>query len=145
MRRSILAVSVVLALVMGASSAQAFGSSRRLARALKAILEENFAQTQKENVAGVLATIHEESPAADAGEAGLKDLFEKYNLQYELLSFDLIGTDDDYAIVRASQKTTRENGAEYSDNVIDSIYLFRKSKGAWKLWHQVMLETRIIE
>jgi hypothetical protein len=37
------------------------------------------------------------------------------------------------------------SGPAFKNNIIDSIYVFRKEGGKWKLWQQVVLETNFIE
>lgn len=140
----------VLALTMGVVTLLLCGipadaAPDNLSSALEAVLKDNFAKSEKEDVDGVLSTIHPESPAYDVVGETMESLFDTFDLRYELVYFRLIGTDGSYAVARVGQKTVKVKGPDFSNNTIDSIYVFKKQDDMWKLWHQVMLQTEIIE
>jgi hypothetical protein len=95
--------------------------------------------------AEVKRTIHSQSPAYIASAQTLKQLFGYYDLKHELLFFRYIGVDGEYAVARGEQKTEKLKGPAFRDNILDSIYIFRKEKGKWKLCQQAVLESRFIE
>ncbi len=111
---------------------------------LREVIIENFAASQRKDMEGIKRTIHSQSPAYITSAQTLKQLFDYYDLKYELLSFRYIGADGEYAIARGEQKTIKLKGPAFKDNVLDSIYIFRKENGEWKLWQQAVLESRFI-
>ena len=71
-------------------------------------------------------------------------MFSLYDLKYEFSSFRYIGSDGKYAIGRGNQKTTKVKGPAFKDNILDCIYILREEDGKWKLWTQVILETKFL-
>lgn len=112
---------------------------------LQKVIHDNFAAAQRKDMEGIKRTIHSQSPAYIASDQNLKQLFDYYDLKYEFLSFRYIGKDEEYAIARGEQKTVKLKGPAFKDNMLDSIYIFRKENGKWKLWQQAVLESRFIE
>ncbi len=108
-------------------------------------MDANFAATQKEDMEAVKQTIHTQSPVYIPSLKTTEQLFGYYDLKVELLYFRYTGSDGEYAIARAKQKTIKVKGPAFKNNIIDSIYIFRKETGKWKIWQQSVLETKFIE
>ena len=145
-----MAAILVTALFAGRTAARAADAAAvpaekpaDLAATLETVLKQNFAASEQKDVKGVMATLHTNSPVAAVTAEALTSLFETFELKYELLSFRLVGRDGEYAVARAEQKTTKVKGPDFKDNVIDSLYIFRTQDGKWRLWYQVLLETRL--
>ena len=104
----------------------------------KAILA-NFEHTQNEDAAAVMGDIHSQSPAYLATQQMLQQLFPAYNLTYELLNFEFIGKDNEYAYAKVKQRTTKISGPAFQNNEIDVLMIFKKENGLWKIWTQANL------
>jgi hypothetical protein len=111
---------------------------------LQRVLLENFDAYEKEEIFRVLATVHTLSPAYMATKEVSNQIFPLYDLKYELLNFRYLMTDEEYALGRVLQKTTKVDGPKFRDNVIDLIVVFKQEKGEWKLWSQVILSIEYL-
>lgn len=105
---------------------------------LRAVVQRNFSETSKEDLHGILDTIHAESPAR-AGVLQMESAFNSWNLRVELVAWEFLGNDDEIAVARVSQKTTKLTGPQFVDNILDSIYVFRKDDSGWKLWNSIVV------
>ena len=63
-------------------------------------------------------------------------------VKYELLSFQYIGLDGEYAFARTEYSSKKISGEDFQDNTIDMIHAFRKDKGHWRFWSSMILEIR---
>ena len=130
------AVILVLALVFMESSR----GNTEITTELKAVMIENLVATEAEDLEAVMNTMHTQSPNYSPAKELLISLTETYDVEIELLSFSYIGLDDEYALARAKQSTTKVSGPEFRDNVIDTIQILRKENGKWKFWAAAILE-----
>jgi hypothetical protein len=112
---------------------------------LKSIVETNFSATEMEDIDTIKKTMHTQSPAYVPTIQTIQQMFDHYDFKVSIVSFRYIGTDEPYAIARVEQKTEKVKGPAFTNNIIDSIFIFRKENGSWKLWQQSILETRFIE
>jgi hypothetical protein len=113
-----------------------------LAEELRKLIEANLDSTSKEDLEGVMKTIHADSPGRQATERMMKELFQRYDLSYKLISTTLIGADADYAVIRFKQESSKIKGPEFRNNVLDGLHIFRKENESWKLWTTAALEVR---
>ena len=111
---------------------------------LKKVLLDNFDAYEKEDIFRVLATVHTLSPSYMSTKSVADKIFPAYQLKYELLNFKYLLTDGEYAIARVSQKTSKVEGPQFRDNVIDLIIVYKQEKGKWKLWSQVILTVEFL-
>ena len=112
--------------------------------ALRKVYEANLRATQAENTAAILATVHPKSPSRALVSRALSQLFARYDLRYQMLSFTYVGRDEDYAVARVKQKTTKVAGPAFRDNVLDCLQIFRKDGDGWKLWTSANLEITYV-
>lgn len=133
----IVIVSVFVCLVIGFSDED-------VAEEIKEVVFENLRATQVEDMDAMLATVHSESPLYAQTEELATMLFENYDLSYELQLFRYIEQDGEYAIVRLEFSAQKVAGAEFNDNILDSIHVFRQENGDWKIWSMAILEIEYI-
>lgn len=105
------------------------------AQSVRTTLEVNIAAMQAEDLQGVLDTIHPDSPVRANTESQLRQLFETYDLQHELVSATYIGTDGEFAYLRAKQRTEKVDGPQFDDNTTESLHLLKQHEGEWKFWY----------
>ncbi len=116
-----------------------------LERLLRETVDTHFQATEKADLAAVTRTIHPDSPAYEMTLKTTEQMLGVYRLKVELLDFHLIGRDGVYALARGRQKTTRLSGpAAFTDNTVDSVYVFRQDGSTWKLWQQAVLESEFV-
>jgi len=104
----------------------------------RAILD-NLKNVQSENMEGTLATMHSQSPSYLPTQQMLQKIFPAYDLKYELVKYQFVGSDDEYAYAKVLQKTTKVNGAAFQDNEVEALQVFKKENNQWKLWAQANL------
>jgi hypothetical protein len=92
-----------------------------------------------------LGSVSSRSPDYEATKGDLPGQFEALEVKAELLSFALIGHDDEFAVGRAKIKTVgTPKSANFTDNTIDSILVFHQDGGVWKLWAEEILGVELL-
>jgi len=112
---------------------------------IKQVVLSNLKYTQNENLDKAIKTMHSKSPANLATKQMLEKLFPIYDLKYELVKYNYIAKDSDYAYVRILQKTTKLDGPAFRNNEIDALQVFKKENGSWKLWSQSNLGIKFLK
>lgn len=115
-----------------------------VAEEIREVVFENLRATQVEDMDAMLATLHSESPSYTQTVELATVLFENYDLNYEILLFRYIEQDGEYAIVRLEYSSQKIAGGEFNDNNLDTIHVFRKENGEWKIWSMAILEIEYI-
>ncbi len=129
---------------VGALSAQNSARDQNLDSALRKVINENFDAYEKEDLDRVLATVHTKSFGYQSTKQATIEIFSAYDLHYELLESRLLSLDGEYAVVRARQKTTKRNGPEFRDNILDTVMVFKQEDGRWKFWTQAILDVQFL-
>lgn len=119
-------------------------SDEDVAEEIRQVVFENLRATQVEDMDAMLATLHSESPLYAQTEDMATVLFENYDITYELQVFRYIKQDGEYAIVRLEFSAEKLAGAEFNDNILDTIHVFRQENGDWKIWSMAILEIEYI-
>lgn len=97
-------------------------------------LNSNLKALQDEDLDLVKETMHPESPFYEATILYAEKIFERYDLKYELLKYNLDKINSGEAFVSFSQTTKKLNGPEFRDNKITGTHTFRKESGEWKIY-----------
>jgi hypothetical protein len=126
-------VIVPLAALLGIAGA-AGAADDKLATTLQGVVQENLRAYDAEDADGVLRTMHSRSPEYGRTKAALPDQFAAEDLTVQLVDFRYMGHDDEFAVARVKTKLTAPPGSDFDDNVVDSIMLFHREGGLWKLW-----------
>lgn len=126
-------------LALGGSAA----ADDALARALRAVMEENVRAYSAEDARGVEATIHSRSPEHATTVKALADQFRDQDVRARLVDFRLIGHDDEFAVARARIRFEGAAGSGFNDNVTDSLIVFKDEGGRWKLWTDEVLGVEL--
>lgn len=108
------------------------------------LLEEYHKVLNDHDLEGVLGKIHSGSPAQAPTRQLLEQLFKAYRLNNELLNARRIGDDGDYVYIRMKQRITKLEGAEFRDNISDSLVAIRQDGDALKVWSVMPLEAHFI-
>jgi hypothetical protein len=128
-----IAIAGVMSLVAAPLSAQ-------LAPAIQYVLDNNLASFNKRDLTASMRTIDTRSPDYEATKAALEEQFKDLDVTASLVKFTYIGHDDEFAVARASIKTSGKPGnTDFVDNTVDAILLFHMEGGAWKLWDETVL------
>ena len=112
---------------------------------LKKGFEKNIEGWNLEDIDMVMSTVHPESPNYTSSKRFAEKMFDLYDLHSKMLSKKYIGTDGEYSVLRVKLKTTKINGPEFKESVIDTLHVFRKEDYLWKFWAGTTLEVKYIE
>ena len=86
-----------------------------------------------------MSFVDTKSPDYEGTKNELAADFKDFDLTTQLVSFILIGHDDEFAVARVKEKTTGKPQSGFADNTVDSMVIFHQENGAWKLWSQEIL------
>ncbi len=109
---------------------------------IKETVVRNINATESENTEAMMETIHTQSPFYLMTKQQMQPLFENYDLDYELLSYDYIGQTGEYATARVIFRTNKVSGPAFRNNELDIIQIFKQEDGMWKLWSQANLDVK---
>lgn len=100
-----------------------------------AVIYENIAAIEAEDLDRYMATIHEQSPAYATTREMMEQITNAYDLKYELKEAKIIKRSAEEASVQFIQVTTRLSGPEFRDNKIKGVHILKKSEDKWKIFN----------
>lgn len=121
------------------------GDDGGLVTVLQQVVEQNLAAYNREDMAGAMEWIHTKSPEYSTTEGALPGQFEMLDARTELVGFQYIGHDDEFAVARVKLKTTEQSGEPFSANFVDTITVFHQENGAWKYWSNHILGVELLQ
>ena len=99
------------------------------------VIKKNLEATEAEDVNGVLATIHEDSPQLQSTKNGMAFIFKNYDMKYKLLDAEVISISNDEVQVYYKQRTEAVKGSGFTNRDAAGIHILKKSKdGKWKIF-----------
>lgn len=129
---------------IGVAGAPAFAQDTALADTLRQVVMDNTAAYDREDLAAAVATIATKSPDYESTQKELAEQFAALEVKSELVSFQYIGHDDEFAVARAKVKTVgTPKTADFADNTVDMILVFHQDGGVWKLWTDEILGVEL--
>ncbi|HEV7869578.1 MAG TPA: hypothetical protein VGO90_17945 [Chthoniobacteraceae bacterium] len=115
----------------------------------QAVLETvraNVAAMQREDLAGVMSTVHSESPAAQTTGEQISELFEQTSLRYSLSDLKIVEANASEARVRFTQTTKSADAAsDVNANTITGEHLLRSENGQWKIFSTQLAEIKQLD
>lgn len=110
-----------------------------------AVLEEQFAACNEEDLDRYLATVNPNAFGYAMNKELVEFIFEHYDLNYELNETKIIGYDGNAAYVYMVQTTTKLQGPAFTDNRVETIVKISKQKdGKWLIGDTFILNTEEI-
>ncbi len=100
---------------------------------IKRVLKTNLAALEKEDAKLEQSTIHSKSPFYASTPEQAKQLFEKYDLKYDLLSFKMVQLYEDSASVEITQSVKKIQGPPFQNTKMTILQIMKKEKGEWKI------------
>lgn len=116
----------------------------QLAPALEYAWSLNLDAYNRKDVDGTMRTVDTRSPDYEATKQAIEEQFKTLDLKAELVKFDLMGHDDEFAVARVKTKTTGAPGSGFANNITDAIVLFHQQGGTWKLWSEKVIAVDIV-
>jgi len=105
-----------------------------VAKEIIGVIKENLDASNDENVEGVLATIHPESPQLKSTKEGMEFVFNSYDLEFIIEDIDVVEIDGDSAKVYYTQFTANTGPQQFADNRTAGFHFMKKSNGKWKIY-----------
>jgi hypothetical protein len=128
--------AAIFALSLFGTVAHAQQQEDPLAAELRKVVDGNVAAFNSEDLNASMAFVDSRSPDYDDTKASIESEFAARDLNAKVLSFVLMGHDDEFAVARVKQATAGKPGDGFANNVTDAIVLFHQENGSWKLWSQ---------
>jgi hypothetical protein len=139
------AIAALALLCFGAPRALAFGTDMPLLAALRDLVAGNISAYDHKDIDATMRTIDTRSPDYAPTKDALATQFKDLDVKGELVSFDYMGHDDEFAVARVKTKTTGKPGSGFTDNTVDAIMLFHQQNGEWKLWSEQILGVQVAQ
>lgn len=114
-------------------------------RELLAVVHQNLKTAAQEDLEGYMATIHEESPGYEQTRQTMKELFETYDLDYELVEARVLEKSEDSATVSFVQITRKKSGPDFTDTRSSGRHLLKKSGQKWKIYSSELQKVETLE
>lgn len=111
---------------------------------VKAVVIKNLDMIGKEDMDGMMNTIHTQSPGYLITKQQTQEIFDIYDIKYEIKYYKYIGQESGYAIARVIQVTKKISGPAFQNNELDMIQIFKKEDGVWKYWSQAILDAKYL-
>jgi hypothetical protein len=103
------------------------------ARILEAV-RANVVALESEDLDGAMALIDPDSPLYDSTRGLTAQIFELYDLDYELLELSVSSRSDAEATVHFVQETHKLSGPDFRDNRVEGEHRLRKVDGDWLIY-----------
>lgn len=129
--KSLLLFLVLSVLITNCSSKKGYYTPESLIKA-------NAEFMNKEDLEGVMSTIHPESPSYALTESMAKLIFDRYDLKYEVENIKILEENDKEAKVQFTQVTTKIKGPEFKNNRATGIHLLKMDGESWKIYSTEM-------
>lgn len=126
------------------NSLTAAEDSKESEASIRTLIDKTALAFANEDYEGVLQSFHSDSPKKSATKKALSDMFKTYDLQFTITDFKFIGEDGEYAFARMKEISKRKMSSqgEFMDNTSDSLYVFKKEGNHWKIWDELILDTK---
>ncbi len=129
--KSLLLFLVISVLITNCSSKKGYYTPESLIKA-------NAEFMNKEDLEGVMSTIHPESPSYALTESMAKLIFDRYDLKYEVENIKILEENDNEAKVQFTQVTTKIKGPEFKNKRASGIHLLKMDGESWKIYSTEM-------
>jgi hypothetical protein len=111
----------------------------------ESVVEANAKYMNEEKYDEAMNTIHKDSPAFPATESMLKQLFDRYDLNYKLVSLKVLEDNDSEAKIQFVQVTTKLAGPEFKNNQATGIHTLKKDGNSWKIFSTEMTNVQLLD
>ena len=98
---------------------------------LNEMMESQIVAMNKEDVDAYMETIDPDSPAYAPTKESMKKLFDLYDLDAKLNSFELVSEKEDEAQIRTKITTLKIKGPAFTDNKVTASHTVKKKDGKW--------------
>ncbi len=110
----------------------------------ESVIEANAKHMNEENFDAVMNTIHKDSPAFPATESMIKQLFDRYDLEYKIVGMKVSEENDTEAKVEFVQITNKLKGPEFKNNKATGIHTLKKDGDSWKIYSTETIDVQFL-
>jgi len=110
----------------------------------ESVIEANAKHMNEENFDAVMNTIHKDVPAFPATESMIKQLFDRYDLEYKIVGMKVSEENDTEAKVEFVQITNKLKGPEFKNNKATGIHTLKKDGDSWKIYSTKMTDVQFL-
>lgn len=110
----------------------------------ESVIEANAKYMNEEKFDEAMNTIHKDSPAYPATESMLKQLFERYDLNYKVVSMKVTEETDLEAKIEFVQITSKLKGPEFKNNKGTGVHTLKKDGDSWKIYSTEMTDVQFL-
>ncbi len=141
------AVFVILVLVMAGCGEQEEGVDvdQEEKDEIVAVVERNLEATEDEDIDAFSETMYQDHPEFELAVEETKQMFEEFDLEYELEILDVSMVDDETATVEFEQETRAINGEDFEDNIATGVHELRTEDGEWKIYETEITDSQPLE
>jgi uncharacterized protein YchJ len=133
-RRSLAPLVFLFVFLFPAQPSQAASKNGPEAIALLALVRSQEAAFKREDIDGVMATIHPESPLAAATKDLLSRVRDAYDFKITITELTVESITSEEARVAFVQVTEKTNGPQFRNNRLRGIHIFRRYEGQWRFF-----------
>lgn len=142
--RKLFTVGIVVLVTLSLTGSLAIAGDENIKDSLKSVVQKSFKMANAEDLEGYMDLMHPNSPSYQRTRRVTQQLMDRYDLNYELISFEYVGTNGKYQLARVEQKTTNKSDAAFRDNNTVNLWAFRKDDQKWKSWNTMLLEREFL-
>lgn len=110
----------------------------------ESVIEANAKYMNEEKFDEAMNTIHKDSPAYPATESMLKQLFERYDLNYKVVIIKVTEEANVEAKIEFVQITSKLSGPEFKNNKATGIHTLKKDGDSWKIYSTEMTDVQFL-
>lgn len=100
----------------------------------ESVIYANVKYMAEENFSATMETIHPESPEYSNTERLVQEIFDRFDLSYNIEQLEVLESNNDKARVKFIQLTTKVAGAEFANNRMTGVHTIIKDGDSWKIY-----------
>lgn len=106
-------------------------------------LETNIGAANNKDIEAYLQTLNPDKREETKKEMSI--FFDNYNIETELLSFEVKKQNKDHVLVQAQQKSINHGNNSYRNHITEANHTFIKKEGRWLIDETIMTNTTFIK
>lgn len=111
----------------------------------ESVIKANAAYMNEEDLKAAMSTIHPESPSYPATESMMKQIFDRYDLNFKIGSIKVLEQKDNDAKVEFTQVTKKIKGPDFKNNKATGIHTLKKDGSSWKIYSTEMTNIEFLD
>ena len=109
------------------------------------VTRDNIRYAGEENIEAYMNTLHEESPVYAGTQRSLANLFNNYDLKYEVEEAYVLTETDTLVEVQYVQVTRNPGDGQFRDNRLEAVNTLKKSGDVWKIYSTRILHVSYLD